>query len=189
MFIQISKEEGVRIDKIELFRRYMQLLKTTLLAFFLSTCIHVGLVFGYYSAFLWLNPDDPGRKQFYATTSISQGVTIGGRTIGGGGVQSNHHKSYLLHCLREHYKNLKKLFLIEFSLIYVFFLAVFRFFPKRAKLKEDTEAVFAAYKASSVAKTTTKPNKSKKTNKALLRSKKLHESLTNEEIDILKKNI
>ena len=168
----------------------MQLLKTTLLAFFLSTCIHVGLVFGYYYVFLWLNPDDPGKKQFYSTTSISQGVTIGGRTIGGGGVQTNHHKSYLLHCLREHYKNLKKLFLIEFSIIYMFFLVVFRFFPKRAKLKEDTEAVFATYKASSVVKTTAKPNKSKKTNKALLRSKKLHESLIiNEETDILKKNI
>jgi hypothetical protein len=82
----------------------MRLLKKTMISFFLSTFIHIGLVSGYYYTYLWLNPDDPDKKKFYSTTSVSPGVNIGGRVIGGGGIQTNHHKSYLFHLIREHYK-------------------------------------------------------------------------------------
>jgi hypothetical protein len=82
----------------------MKLLKKTMISFFLSTFVHIGLVSSYYYAYLLLNPDDPEKKKFYSTTSVSPGVNIGGRVIGGGGVQTNHHKSFLFHLIREHYK-------------------------------------------------------------------------------------
>lgn len=37
-------------------------------------------------------------------------LNIVGRTLGGGGIQTNHHKSYLFHLVREYYKTLSKLF-------------------------------------------------------------------------------
>lgn len=134
------------IDKIQLIRRYMDLLKTTLIAFFFSTSLHIGIIFGYYWLYLYFNPNDQGKKDFYSQTTTSPGVNIGGKVVGGGGVQTNHHKSYLLHLVREYYKTLSKTFFIEFSLIYVFFLYILSFFPNRAKLKEDTAAAFASYK-------------------------------------------
>ena len=44
----------------------MRLLKKTMISFFLSTFIHIGLVSGYYYTYLWLNPDDPDKKKFYS---------------------------------------------------------------------------------------------------------------------------
>jgi hypothetical protein len=126
---------------MSLLRRYFNLLKITMLSFLLSTCIHVGIVGGYYYTFLWLNPDDPGKKKFYSTTS-STGVNIGGKIVGGGGVQTNHHKSYFLHLVREHYKGLSKMFFVQFSAIYTLILFLFKFFPERVKLQEDTMAAF-----------------------------------------------
>ncbi len=112
-----------------------------MISFILSTVIHVGIVSAYYYTFLWLNPDDPGKKKFYSTTT-STGVNIGGKVVGGGGIQTNHHKSYFLHLVREHYKGLSKLFFIEFSTIYCLILVLFKFFPERAKLQEETLAAF-----------------------------------------------
>ena len=57
-----------------------------------------------------LNPDDKGKKDFYSATTVTQGINIGGRMLGGGGIQTNHHKSYLFHLVREYYKSLSKLF-------------------------------------------------------------------------------
>lgn len=130
------------IDKFSLFSRYMRLLKKTLLSFFLSTFIHIGMVTGYYYSFLYFNPDDEGKKNFYSSTSVSPGINIGGRIVGGGGVQTNHHKSYLFHLVREHYKGLSKMFFIQFSSIYLLILVLLRFFPEREKLREDTRAIF-----------------------------------------------
>ncbi len=127
----------------------MDLLKTTLLAFLFSTGLHIGTIIAYNWLFLYFNPDDQGKKDFYAATSVTQGVNIGGKVVGGGGVQTNHHKSYLLHVVREYYKTLSKMFFIEFSLIYVFFLYVLNFFPNRERLKVDTAAAFASFKAAS----------------------------------------
>lgn len=73
-----TPRNGSNISKISLLHRYMKLLKTTVIAFFLSTCIHIGCVTGYYALYLWLHPDDEGRKNFYSQTSVSQGVNIGG---------------------------------------------------------------------------------------------------------------
>lgn len=125
-----------------LLRRYMNLLKTTMVSFVLSTLIHIGIVSCYYYTYLWLNPDDPGKKKFYSSTTVSPGVNIGGRVIGGGGVQTNHHKSYFLHLVREYYKGLNWFFFVQFSAIYLFILFVFKFFPERARLKEETVAAF-----------------------------------------------
>lgn len=124
----------------------MVLLKKTLFAFFLSTSLHIGAVVGYYWLYLYYNPDDQGQKDFYSQTTVSQGVQVGGKMLGGGAVQTNHHKSYLLHLVREYYKSLSKTFFIEFSLVYLFFLYLLRFFPERAKLKEDTTAAFESFK-------------------------------------------
>jgi hypothetical protein len=33
-------------------------------------------VTGYYALFLWLNPDDKGRKDFYSATTVTQGFYI-----------------------------------------------------------------------------------------------------------------
>jgi hypothetical protein len=126
---------------MDLLRRYFNLLKITMISFILSTCIHVGIVAGYYWTFLYMNPDDPGKKKFYSTTT-STGVNIGGKVVGGGGIQTNHHKSYLLHLIREHYKSLSKLFFIEFSAIYCFILYLFKFFPERSRLQEETMSAF-----------------------------------------------
>jgi hypothetical protein len=128
---------------MDLLRRYFNLLKITMISFILSTIIHVGLVSAYYYTFLYLNPDDPGKKKFYSTTT-STGVNIGGKNVGGGGIQTNHHKSYFLHLVREHYKGLSKLFFLEFSTIYCLILVLFKFFPERAKLQEETLAAFRA---------------------------------------------
>jgi hypothetical protein len=91
---------------------------------------------------LWHKPDDPGKKKFYSSTSVSPGVNIGGRVVGGGGIQTNHHKSYFLHLVREHYKGLSNMFFIQFSTIYLIILVLFKFFPERSKLKEDTVTAF-----------------------------------------------
>lgn len=99
-----------------------------------------------------MNPDDPGKKKFYSTTT-STGVNIGGRIVGGGGIQTNHHKSYLLHLIREHYKGLSKMFFIQFSAIYLFILFMFNFFPERAKLQQDTMAAFKSVNDEPVRKT------------------------------------
>lgn len=120
----------------------MNLLKITMFSFFLSTCLHIGCVCAYYYTFLWLNPDDPGKKKFYSSTSVSPGINIGGRVVGGGGIQTNHHKSYFLHLVREHYKGLSNMFFIQFSTIYLIILVLFKFFPERSKLKEDTVTAF-----------------------------------------------
>lgn len=114
------------------------------------------MIFAYYGTYLWLYPDDKGQKDFYSTTTVDQGVNIGGKTLGGGNVMTNHHKSYLLHLVREYYKGLSKTFFIEFSVIYVFFLFVLKFFPDREKLKDDTAAVFASYKMSKFVKNSPK---------------------------------
>lgn len=113
----------------------MQLLKITMIAFFFSTCIHIGSVCAYYWIFLKLNPDDPGKKKFYSTTTVSPGINVGGRVLGGGGVQTNHHKSYFLHLVREHYKGLSYMFFIQFSAIYLIILVLFKFFPNELSLK------------------------------------------------------
>jgi hypothetical protein len=125
-----------------LLRRYGSLLKTTVISFILSTSIHIGIVLGYYYIYLYLNPDDPGKKKFYATTTTNPGVKIGNRMVGGGGVHTNHHKSYLLHLVREHYKSMSKLFFVQFSLIYLLILFLFKFFPEREKLRVDTITAF-----------------------------------------------
>lgn len=143
----------------------MQLLKTTMISFVLSTMIHIGVVSTYYYTFLWLNPDDPGKKKFYSTTSVSPGVNIGGRVIGGGGIQTNHHKSYFFHLIREHYKGLSNMFFIQFSAIYLVILFVFKFFPERAKLKEDTEAAFNLSSKQAESESTTEQLKASKSNK------------------------
>jgi hypothetical protein len=117
-----------------------------LISFLFSTILHISCVFAYYYIYLKLNPDDPGQKNFYSSTTVSPGVNIGGRVIGGGGIQTNTHKSYLIHLAREYYKSLSKMFLIEFSLIYLMFLFLFKFFTERAKLKEDTFAALQLYK-------------------------------------------
>ena len=70
---------GSNMSKISLLHRYMKLLKTTVIAFFLSTCIHIGCVTGYYALYLWMYPDDEGKKNFYSQTTVSQGVNIGGK--------------------------------------------------------------------------------------------------------------
>ena len=120
----------------------MQLLKSTMVAFFLSTCIHVGCVSCYFYTFLYLNPDDPGKKKFYAATTITPGINIGGKMVGGGGISSNHHKSYAFHLIREHYKGLNYKFFFQFSAIYLLILVWLKFFSQRAQLKKDTAEVF-----------------------------------------------
>ena len=132
------------MDKFQLLRRYLTLLKITMISFFLSTLIHVGAVTGYYYYYLYMNPDDPGKKKFYSTTT-SSGVNIGGKIVGGGGIQTNHHKSYLLHLVREHYKSLSKMFFVQFSAIYSLILYLFKFFPERSKLQEETMAAFSSF--------------------------------------------
>ena len=162
----------------------MNLLKTTLIAFFLSTVLHIGVIFGYYGTYLWLYPDDKGKKDFYSLTTVNKGVNIGGRNLGGGGVMTNHHKSYLLHLVREYYKGLSKTFFIEFSVIYVFFLFVLKFFPEREKLKEDTAAVFASYKLTNQIKD--KPKKktaNKVVKKKRIKIKKIEEDEENEIVE------
>lgn len=128
------------MDKINLLKRYMQLLKVSMISFILSTIIHIGAVTGYYYIFLLLNPDDPGKKKFYSETTSQQGINIGGKIISGG-IQSNRHKSYLMHLVREYYKGMSKLFMIQFGLIYLLILSLFKFFPERERLKEDTKKI------------------------------------------------
>ncbi|CAF1057351.1 unnamed protein product [Brachionus calyciflorus] len=131
-----------KIDKMELLKRYMTLMKISMISFILSTALHIGLVTGYYYTYLWLHPDDPGKKKFYSETTVQKGINIGGKIIGGGGVQTNHHKSYLMHLVREHYTGLSKIFLLQFGALYLLILSMFKFFPERAKLKEDTKKAF-----------------------------------------------
>jgi hypothetical protein len=89
-FQQNAEEaKASRDKKFALLRRYMQLLKTTMIAFFLSTCIHVGCVSAYFYTYLYMNPDDPGKKQFYAATTTTPGINIGGKVVGGGGISTN----------------------------------------------------------------------------------------------------
>ncbi|RNA41036.1 hypothetical protein BpHYR1_035035 [Brachionus plicatilis] len=128
------------MDKINLLKRYMHLLKVSMISFILSTIIHIGSVIGYYYFCLLLNPDDPGKKKFYSETTAQQGINIGGKIIGGG-IQTNRHKSYLMHLVREYYKGMSKLFLLQFGLIYLLILTLFKFFPEREKLKEDTKKI------------------------------------------------
>ena len=123
---------------MSLLRGYMNLLKTTFFSFLFSTLLHVVIVSSYYAIYLWLHPDDPDKKKFYTTTKVNPGVNIGGRMVGGGGIQTNHNKSYLFHVIREHYKSLSNFFFIQFSLLYLMFLSLFKFFPNRAKLKDET---------------------------------------------------
>lgn len=113
-------------------------MKTTFYAFVLSTLTHIGVVLSYYYIYLYLHPDDPGKKKFYATSAAAPGVRVGGRTIGRGIPQSNQHKSYLMHLVAEHYKTMSPLFFVQFSLIYLAFLFLFKFFPERERLKKDT---------------------------------------------------
>ena len=97
---------------------------------------------------------------------------------------TNHHKSYLLHLVREYYKGLSKTFFIEFSVIYVFFLFVLKFFPEREKLKEDTAAVFASYKLTNQIKD--KPKKktaNKVVKKKRIKIKKIEEDEENEIVE------
>ena len=155
--------EPEEIDKVQLVRRYVNLLKKTLVAFFLSTSLHVGSIFGYFWLYLYLNPDDQGQKDFYSQTTVSPGVNVGGKMVGGGGVQTNYHKSYLMHLIREYYKSLSKSFFIEFSLVYLLFLYLLGFFPERAKLKEDTTAAFESFKRTYETNSTTKKSLSMKT--------------------------
>jgi len=142
--MQQSAEEAKasRDKKFALLRRYMQLLKTTMIAFFLSTCIHVGCVSAYFYTYLYLNPDDPGKKQFYAATTTTPGINIGGKMVGGGGISTNAHKSYAFHLIREHYKGLNYKFFFQFSGIYLLLLVWLKFFSERAQLKKDTAEVF-----------------------------------------------
>lgn len=135
-------DDELEIDRMALLRRYGSLLKKTVLSFVLSTAIHISIVLGYYYVYLYLNPDDPGKKKFYATTTTTPGVKIGNRVMGRGGVQTNHHKSYLLHLVREHYRSMSKMFFLQFSIIYLILLALFKFFPEREKLREDTMNAF-----------------------------------------------
>lgn len=143
MFLKDAKNnnESSNEEKFSLLRRYMNLLKTTVLAFFLSTSIHIGLVTLYYYIYLWRNPDDEGKKRFYSQ-SVSSGVNIGGKIVGAGGVSSNSHKSYLFHLVREFYKNQSVYFFIQFSAIYLLVLFLLKFFPEREKLKQDTMIAF-----------------------------------------------
>ena len=76
-----NEQANNNMNKLSLLHRYMKLLKTTILAFFLSTCLHIGCVTGYYAAYLWLYPDNEGKKNFYSATTVSQGVNIGGNII------------------------------------------------------------------------------------------------------------
>ena len=135
-----SRRPSVEVDRISLFKRYIQLVQVTMLSFLLSTFIHVGSVVGYYGIFLWLNPSDPGRKAFYSSTTTTKGVNIGGKIVGGGGVQTNHHKSYYFHLVKEYYKNISYIFYVQFSLIYLIMLVLFKFFPEREKLRVDPVA-------------------------------------------------
>lgn len=131
-----------REKKFSLLRRYMQLLKSTMVAFFLSTCIHVGCISAYFYIYLYLNPEDPGKKQFYAATQTSPGINIGGKMVGGGGISTNAHKSYVFHLIREHYKALNYKFFFQFSAIYLMLLIWLKFFSERAQLKLDTAEIF-----------------------------------------------
>jgi hypothetical protein len=135
------RTESSNDEKFSLLRRYMNLLKTTVFAFFLSTSIHIGLVTLYYYVHLWRNPDDEGKKRFYSQ-SVSNGVNIGGKIVGAGGVSSNSHKSYLFHLVREFYKNQSVYFFVQFSAIYLLILFLLKFFPEREKLKQDTLIAF-----------------------------------------------
>ena len=137
-----EEAKASRDKKFALLRRYMQLLKTTMIAFFLSTCIHVGCVSAYFYTYLYLNPDDPGKKQFYAATTTTPGINIGGKMVGGGGISTNAHKSYAFHLIREHYKGLNYKFFFQFSGIYLLLLIWLKFFSERAQLKKDTAEVF-----------------------------------------------
>jgi hypothetical protein len=100
---QSEREENDGINTSQgysIFRRYLQLLKKTLISFILSTLTHVGVVSSYYGLYLYMNPNDEGRKKFYEETTVSPGVNIGGKVVGGGGIQTNHHKSYLFHIIK-----------------------------------------------------------------------------------------
>lgn len=151
IIFDLNKEidKKTKIDKVELLKRYVSLLKTTMFSFILSTLLHIAIVAAYYYIFLWMNPDDPGKKKFYATPATSQqNVKIGGRNFGGmganfgGSARSNQHKSYFLHLVREHYKGMSKMFFVQFSAIYLIILFAFKFFPEREKLRQDTIEAF-----------------------------------------------
>ncbi len=167
------------MGKLQLIRQYVDLLKITFVAFFLSTTLHTGTIVGYYWLYLYFNPDDQGKKDFYEATTVTQGVNIGGKILGGGGIQTNHHKSYMFHLVREYYKSLSKTFFIEFSLVYVFFLYLLNFFPNRERLRKSTATVFDTFKA-------TNKNKYRK---KLAMSINSHTNITKEEAEEAEKNV
>lgn len=118
-------------------RRYFKMLRITGSSVILSAIIHVCCITSYYYIYLYLNPEDEGRKKFYSTTYSSKGVSIGGKTLGGGGIQTNHHKSYLFHLIKDFYTNYPKTFCAEFSLIYLIVLYLMGFFKEQANRFED----------------------------------------------------
>jgi len=121
-------------------RRYFKMLRITGSSVILSAIIHVCCITSYYYIYLYLNPEDEGRKKFYSTTYSSKGVSIGGKTLGGGGIQTNHHKSYLFHLIKDFYTNYPKTFCAEFSLIYLIVLYLMGFFKEQANRFEDDDS-------------------------------------------------
>lgn len=167
----LSNNDEYDVDKMDLLKRYGKLLKTTVLAFVFSTLIHISIVVSYYYIYLYMNPDDPGKKKFYSTTTTSPGVKIGNRVVGRGAVQTNNHKSYLLHLVREHYKSMSKIFFLQFSIIYLILLFLFKFFPEREKLRVDTINAFHL-SSPPVAQNDQKQNEEKEHSKTALKERK-----------------
>lgn len=118
---------------IPFLRRYFRTLRITGGSVLISAFIHLLSTSLYYFTYLWLNPDDPGRKQFYSSTTASKGVNIGGKTLGGGGIHTNYHKSYLFHLIKNFYMNYAKTFCVQFSIVYLIALYFMGFFEERTK--------------------------------------------------------
>lgn len=106
----------------------------------LSALIHITFVTAYYSVYLYLHPDDPDRKAFYNANVASKGVNVGGKVLGGGGVQTNHHKSYLFHVIKNFYMNSPKMFCLQFSFVYLIVLYYMGFFKEQSN-KFDKENI------------------------------------------------
>ena len=125
------------MDKLVFVGHYIKLLLTTLCAFILSILGQFGAVCAFYWLFLYFNPNGPDEQKFYNTTSVTKGVNVGGKTIGGGQIVSNHNKSFFWHLVKEYYANMGVMFFVEFCVVYLAILFWFNFFPQRATLNKE----------------------------------------------------
>lgn len=130
--IFINFTEGTRKNLIApLIRRYFRMLRITGGSVIISALIHIICITSYYSVYLWLHPDDPDRKAFYSAKVASKGVNVGGKVLGGGGIQTNYHKSYLFHVIKNFYMNSPKMFCVQFSILYLIVLYYMGFFREQ----------------------------------------------------------